>query len=126
MTRSDLMRRIRSRGNASTELAMARLLRRHGVTGWRRHAKVLGIRPDFVFRKTKIAVFVDGCFWHGCHEHVQLEKLSSRYWRDKILSNWYRDKKQNRILSQAGWKVKRIWEHDLRKGRENVDLSVIK
>src|SRR4029077_19949934 len=85
--RSDIMRRIKSTGNASTEIVVAKSLRAGHVTGWRRHAKVLGIRPDFVFRKSKIAVFVDGCFWHWCLLHCKLARLST-YWRNKIIGNY--------------------------------------
>jgi len=118
MTRGELMSRIRSRGNASTELAMMAVLRRRRVTGWRRHAKMLGIRPDFVFRKTKIAVFVDGCFWHGCVTHCRVDRLKP-YWQTKITMNTVRDRTQEILLRHNGWKVVRIWEHDLRKGGPN-------
>lgn len=125
MTRSALMNRIRSRGNASTKLAMAALFRRYGVAGWRRHIKVLGIRPDFVFKKTKIAVFIDGCFWHACFSHCHAERLQY-YWRTKVVNNWVRDIEQNKLLKSNGWHVIRVWEHDLRKGRENVDMQSFK
>ena len=61
--RSEVMSRIRSRGNRDTELALAKLFRRHGITGWRRNQHVFG-KPDFIFPKLHMAVFVDGCFWH--------------------------------------------------------------
>ena len=67
--RSEVMSRIRGRGNKDTELALAKLLRRHRITGWRRNQPVFG-KPDFVFPKLKLAVFVDGCFWHGCPKHA--------------------------------------------------------
>jgi DNA mismatch endonuclease (patch repair protein) len=120
VTRSELMRRIKSKGNASTELAMAAMLRRHGVTGWRRQTKVLGFRPDFVLRKARIAVFVDGCFWHGCPEHCRIRE-SLPYWRDKIGANRFRDAKQNIRLADGGWEVARVWEHEL-KGEPSDEL----
>ncbi len=64
LPRSELMSRIRARGNKKTELALVTLLRTNRITGWRRHQPLLG-RPDFIFRKRRLAVFVDGCFWHG-------------------------------------------------------------
>jgi DNA mismatch endonuclease (patch repair protein) len=66
--RSEVMSRIRGRGNKETELALAKLLRKHRITGWRRNQAVFG-KPDFVFRRQRLAVFVDGCFWHGCPIH---------------------------------------------------------
>jgi DNA mismatch endonuclease, patch repair protein len=107
------MSRIKSRGNASTELKFMRLLRRQHVTGWRRHLKVFGIRPDFVFKRIRTAVFIDGCFWHGCPTHCNVWTLEP-YWRDKIVKNGVRDVRQEIILHEAGWNVRRIWEHDLK------------
>ena len=113
MTRSELMARIRSKGNASTKLALARLFRRRGVTGWRRQQKIEGVSVDFVFRKSKIAVFVDGCFWHWCDDHCDINKLSPA-WQWKIRGNYIRDIRQNAKLQAAGWTVKRVWEHQLK------------
>jgi DNA mismatch endonuclease (patch repair protein) len=67
--RSAVMSLIRSRGNRATELSLIALMGEHGITGWRRNAPVYG-KPDFVFRGPKVAVFVDGCFWHGCPRHA--------------------------------------------------------
>ena len=66
--RSEVMSRVRSRGNRSTELRMISIFRAHGISGWRRNRPVFG-RPDFVFPVERVAVFVDGCFWHGCPWH---------------------------------------------------------
>ena len=63
--RSQVMAAIRSKGNKTTELRLASILRAHGISGWRRHQPLFG-KPDFVFRRERLAVFVDGCFWHGC------------------------------------------------------------
>ena len=129
--RSELMSRIRSRGNERTELTLARLLRRDGITGWRRHVSLkLGttkspsrqanprrrtsVRPDFVFRKERVVLFVDGCFWHGCPIHGTRPKDNRAFWRKKITANQTRDRRVHRALRQAGWKVLRIWEHSLR------------
>lgn len=125
MTRSELMSRIRSRGNKSTELALARLLRRGGVTGWRRQRRVGGISVDFAFPKARIAVFVDGCFWHACMAHCRASDLSE-YWQFKVLGNRARDIAQNARLGALGWKVVRVWEHDLKGGHDDVVLSVVR
>jgi len=133
------MARIRSRGNKDTELALARLLHAHGITGWRRQLQVriaergmrnrgLGrkpgnslrtshsalriftVRPDFVFRKQRTVIFVDGCFWHGCPRHATKPKQNAAFWRKKLAANRARDLRVNRRLRQAGWRVIRIWE----------------
>lgn len=110
--RSEIMRAVRSRGNRVTELVFVRLLRQHKIKGWRRHGALAG-NPDFVFRKQKLAVFVDGCFWHGCGKHCRMPKGNSSYWNLKIASNKARDRQVNRTLRHAGWQVVRIWEHEL-------------
>ncbi len=173
------MARIRSRGNAATEVALAKLFRRHKITGWRRHVKLrvtsdewqvkskrrtsprpspqknvsprqpspgfatlsrshgrgtqrgegenrasasspvtrhssLAVRPDFVFPKSRTAVFVDGCFWHGCPKHATQPKGNRAFWKKKFARNRARDRLVNRALRSANWQVLRIWEHTLR------------
>lgn len=110
--RSRNMAAIRSRGNATTEQRMAQILRSHHLTGWRRHAKLVG-HPDFIFPQHKVAIFVDGCFWHGCPRCYQLPKSNRPYWEQKILTNVARDRRSARQLRAAGWRVLRIWEHSL-------------
>jgi DNA mismatch endonuclease (patch repair protein) len=110
--RSDLMSRIRGRGNKKTELALATVLRRHGIKGWRRNQKLVG-KPDFVFREARVMVFVDGCFWHGCPTHGSLPSQNRVFWRRKLSGNRRRDELVGRILRRADWRVVRIWEHEL-------------
>lgn len=112
--RSAVMAAIPSRGNRATELRLASLLRERGITGWRRGVSLPG-KPDFVFRHEHIAVFVDGCFWHGCRWHCRMPKSRQTYWKPKISRNISRDRAINRVLWQAGWRVLRIWEHSLAK-----------
>ncbi len=107
------MATIRGRRNKTTELALVAIFRLHGKTGWRRHVDLPG-RPDFVFRRDKIAIFVDGCFWHGCPAHSRHVSASGRYWIEKIDRNRARDRRVCWILRADGWRVVRIWEHDLR------------
>src|SRR5690348_5409533 len=106
--RSDVMSRIRSRGNRETEQALASLLRKYRISGWRRHLSILG-RPDFVFRSERLVVFVDGCFWHGCPNCYRPPKTRKPYWSEKIVRNRARDRRVSRILKQQGWIVMRIW-----------------
>ncbi|MFL6521714.1 MAG: very short patch repair endonuclease [Chthoniobacterales bacterium] len=106
------MSRIRSKGNLRTEMRLVTLLRRSGITGWRRHHRVLG-NPDFVFRSQRIAIFVDGCFWHGCPRCKRIAKTNRRFWTEKIRRNRSRDRTNTARLRQKGWAVIRVWEHDL-------------
>jgi DNA mismatch endonuclease, patch repair protein len=115
--RSKVMSRICGRGNKDTELAMAKLLRRHGITGWRRNQPVFG-KPDFVFPKFKLAVFVDGCFWHGCPKHATKPANNRAFWQRKLAGNKKRDALVTRTLRRAGWRVLRVWEHELAKKNE--------
>jgi DNA mismatch endonuclease (patch repair protein) len=115
--RSQVMSCIRGRGNKTTELVLAKLLRQAGITGWRRHVVVFG-RPDFMFRKERLVVFVDGCFWHGCPKHGMAPKNNGVFWSKKLGGNKTRDRLVNRTLRKAGWRVVRIWEHDLPKRGE--------
>lgn len=131
--RSEVMSRIRGRGNKDTELALAKILRAHRITGWRRNQSVFG-KPDFVFQKIKLAIFVDGCFWHGCPKHCnpmkwlkkssmpanhppsprgRLRRTGRAFWQRKLSANKLRDRKVTRTLRRAGWRVLRIWEHEL-------------
>jgi len=140
--RSEVMSRIRGQGNKDTELALAHLLRANGFSGWRRHLLVratvdgsrlmvdrrkrntsprpspqrgegVRVRPDFVFSKLRVVVFVDGCFWHGCPKHATWPAHRAAWWRRKITGNKARDRRVNRTLRKAGWRVLRIWEHEL-------------
>jgi DNA mismatch endonuclease (patch repair protein) len=70
------------------------------------------IRPDIVFAGARIAVFVDGCYWHGCPEHHQPSRSNVSYWEAKIGGNRERDRRQDRLLAAAGWTVLRVWEHE--------------
>jgi DNA mismatch endonuclease, patch repair protein len=111
--RSEVMSLVRSTGNKSTELRLIALMRTAGITGWRRRQKLPG-SPDFVFRKRSLAVFVDGCFWHGCPKHATFPATRRAVWRKKFATNMARDRRVNRTLRTAGWRVLRIWEHDLK------------
>ena len=115
--RSQVMSRVRGRGNKSTEMRLAKLFRRHRITGWRRSQKVFG-KPDFIFRRARLAFFVDGCFWHGCPKHATKPKNNREFWRQKFLRNKNRDMLVTRTLRRAGWRVLRVWEHELARAHE--------
>lgn len=121
--RSEVMARIRSHGNATTEKRLAEVLRAARLSGWRRQIVIKrdgtrGVRPDFVFRRERVAVFVDGCYWHGCPVHGTRPKQNRRFWDAKIARNKERDAEVTRALRRAGWKVVRIWEHALKAGQD--------
>lgn len=103
------MSAIRSRGNATTELKMMRILRAQGLSGWRRHASILG-KPDFCWSNEKVALFVDGCFWHGCPRCRKIPRNYGSYWPARIATNKRRDEVVTKQLRREGWRVVRVWE----------------
>ncbi|MGH9473685.1 MAG: very short patch repair endonuclease [Terriglobales bacterium] len=107
------MASIRSSGNRTTEARFAALLRENRITGWRRRQPLPG-RPDFAFPGLKVAVFVDGCFWHGCPRCYRAPHANRGYWAAKVERNRARDGKTCRQLRARGWVVIRVWEHSLR------------
>ena len=115
--RSEIMSRVRGRGNKATELALVALLRRYGITGWRRHVNIFG-SPDFVFTKCRVAVFVDGCFWHGCAKHASHPMSNRAFWTAKLARNKARDLLVTRTLRKRGWRVLRVWQHELSRNNE--------
>lgn len=116
LSRSELMSRIRSQGNASTEFAFISLLKKAGLKGWRRNSSLPG-RPDFVWPILRIVVFVDGCFWHGhnCGKNNMQPKTNAKYWKEKIEGNRRRDRLVTGALRQKGYGVLRIWECEISK-----------
>lgn len=104
---------------------MIQLFRETGITGWRRRLPVHG-KPDFVFPRERVAVFVDGCFWHGCPRHCRMPHSKRAYWRAKIEHNKARDKKTNLFLRLTGWFVIRLWEHDLTVGKKSRKVQKLK
>ncbi len=110
--RSKIMAAIRSQGNKATELRLAHILRAFGLSGWRRHYPLSG-RPDFAFPRQRLAIFVDGCFWHGCPWHFRPPRVRPEYWLPKLARNRKRDRANSRSLERRGWTVLRLWEHQL-------------
>ncbi|MEI7728463.1 MAG: very short patch repair endonuclease [Verrucomicrobiota bacterium] len=110
--RSQVMAAIRSHGNKGTELKLIAIMRTHGITGWRRKQPLPG-KPDFIFGKARLAVFVDGCFWHGCRWHCRMPKSRVAFWKTKISRNISRDREVCILLRRRGWRLLRFWEHAL-------------
>lgn len=119
------MSRVCGHGNERTELALASLLRRSLLSGWRRNQTVFG-KPDFVYRQKRLAVFVDGCFWHGCPLHATQPVTNRVFWRKKLARNKARDRLVNRTLRKAGWRVLRIWQHELKRNNESRCVARIR
>lgn len=111
--RSRVMAAIRGKGNRGTELKLIAIFRAAGICGWRRGSKLPG-KPDFIFPTAKLAVFVDGCFWHGCAQHCRRPGSRQEYWRRKIERNIQRDLEVKKLLRARGWRCLRLWEHSLK------------
>lgn len=106
------MRMICSKGNKETEGRFVTILKQNHITGWRRHFQIVGT-PDFAFPQQHLAVFIDGCFWHGCPWHMRVPHSNQTYWRQKIAKNMSRDRKVRNYLKKQGWRVIRFWHHQL-------------
>ena len=115
--RSEVMSRVKGRENKATELAVVTFFRLHRIKGWRRHRMMFG-NPDFIFPCFKLAIFVDGCFWHGCPKHGTLPASNFAFWEKKLNRNKARDRLVNLTLRRRGWKVLRIWQHELTRMNE--------
>ena len=106
------MSRIRAR-NTQPELLLRKAISLAGIRGYRLHYRLPG-RPDVVFPKRKMAIFIDGCFWHKCPRCFTMPETNRKFWMKKINLNTRRDKVINAELRKKGWKVLRIWEHETR------------
>jgi DNA mismatch endonuclease (patch repair protein) len=107
--RSRIMASVHSKGNRSTEIALGRLLWASGLRGYRKQWPVKG-KPDFAWPGLKVAVFVDGCFWHGCTRCKYIPAANRAYWQNKIETNVRRDRRVAHSLRRQGWSVIRVKE----------------
>lgn len=122
--RSYNMSRIKSR-NTQPELSLRKNLFSKGFRGYRINLKIKG-KPDLVFNKQKVAIFVDGCFWHKCPKCFIFPDTNNKFWSNKIKENIKRDKKINEELISDGWKVLRFWEHQIKKDINECTLIINK
>lgn len=111
--RSEIMRKVKSNHNKSTELKLIQYFKENRICGWRRNFKLYG-KPDFVFPKQRLAIFVDGCFWHGHNCRNTKPKDNAGYWESKINRNKNRDVQVTETLTNKNWTVIRIWECELK------------
>ncbi len=117
------MREVKSNNNKSTEYRLIEVFKSNGITGWKRNYKVKG-HPDFVFLDRKIAIFVDGCFWHGHDCRNTRPADNADYWNIKRQRNIEHDKEVTEAFEKRGWTVIRIWECELKK--KNAELLDVK
>lgn len=107
------MKAVKGKGNKSTEVRFRAMLVRARFRGWKVHPKGLVGKPDFFFPEQHLAVFVDGCFWHGCPRCGHVPKANNPYWKAKIEGNQRRDRGHDLLLQEQGIRVLRVWEHEL-------------
>lgn len=110
LTRSELMSRVGAKHSAA-ERSFRSALHSEGLR-FRLHRRVEGIAVDIVLPGPRVAIFIDGCFWHGCPEHATYPKTNQGYWLPKLMENRERDQRQTQRIEDAGWRVFRVWEHD--------------
>lgn len=123
-TRSEVMKQVKSKGNKSTELKLISIFKDNNIKGWRRGYKAKG-HPDFVFLPARIAVFTDGCFWHG-HDCRNTKPSSNKeYWDKKIGRNMERDREITELYQSRGWTVIRIWECEIKNKTLDEKLNII-
>ena len=123
LTRSEIMKRVKNK-DSKAELALRSALHTEGLR-FRLHRRVEGITVDIVFPGPKVAVFVDGCFWHGCPKHATYPKTNQNYWLPKLAENKERDERQTKCLQESGWKVIRVWEHDCSPPADRVVVRIM-
>lgn len=123
LSRSEQMARIRGR-DTTPELAVRRGLWAAGVR-YRLHQRTVGGRADLVVPAHRFALFIDGCFWHGCPEHYVRPRSRNTFWDAKLAENVARDRRQTLALEAGGWRVLRVWEHDVREAPDYVVQRVL-
>lgn len=117
--RSKFMAAVKGRGNLTTEVSFRLALVRARLSGWKVQPRGLPGNPDFFFPDSQIAIFVDGCFWHGCPDCGHIPKINRPFWQAKLLRNQERDQEKNRDLRAHGVSVLRFWEHELQQDLSN-------
>jgi len=105
------------------EVKLRKYIYSKGIRGYRKSSDLPG-KPDIIFNKYKLAIFVDGCFWHRCPKCFKEPDTNKSFWKEKISGNVNRDKKINRLLSNKGWKILRFWEHELNNNLNKCYLNL--
>lgn len=124
--RSKAMRAVKARGTKPEKIVFS-MLAGLGIRGWKKNAGSVKGKPDVVFPRERLAVFIDGCFWHGCPKCKKpLPQTNMHYWMQKIEKNVQRFRTISRLLRVEGWHVVRIWEHEFKTttGREKAKATI--
>lgn len=111
--RSEIMSKVRSK-DSKIEIEFRKKLWGAGFRYRKNSGKYFG-KPDVVLPKYNTVIFIDSCFWHGCEKHGSMPQTREKFWRVKIKRNKERDKEVNKYYRKAGWKIMRVWEHDIKK-----------
>ena len=117
------MSRIRG-CDTGPEMILRREIRRHGKGGYRIHPKGVVGSPDIAFLRQRVAIFVDGCFWHRCPKCYRSPTSNVEFWSSKAVRNVERDRRVDSSLAAAGWTVLRVWEHEIRESPETAYTKV--
>lgn len=110
--------------DTAPEIVIRRLLYSNGIRGYRIHYPLPG-KPDIVFIRKRLIVFIDGCFWHKCPECFTIPQTRTEFWLDKLNKNVERDRKVNKKLTDDGWNVLRFWEHEVRENPEEIVRKIL-
>ncbi len=120
--RSEIMGTVRNK-DTKMEIAFRKAIWRKGFRYSKNSSKYFG-KPDIVLKKYKTVIFLDSCFWHGCKKHCQIPIARKKYWTEKIERNKQRDKEVNSYYKKVGWKIIRVWEHDIKRNLEKIIKSI--
>lgn len=123
--RSEIMSRIKSK-DSKIETLFRKELWKKGFRYSKNSSKYFG-KPDIVLLKYKTVILIDSCFWHGCKKHCRIPTTRKKYWIEKIERNKKRDKEVSKYYKKQGWKILRVWEHEIKKRSEEITklLSII-
>ncbi|MFA6096032.1 MAG: very short patch repair endonuclease [Candidatus Paceibacterota bacterium] len=120
--RSEIMSKVRSK-DSKLEIEFRKKLWKVGFRYCKNSSKYFG-KPDLVLSKYKAVIFVDSCFWHGCKRHGSMPNTRKRFWQLKLARNVERDREVTKYYKKIGWKIFRIWEHQLKNGQKIIDRII--
>lgn len=122
--RSEIMSKVRNK-DSKIEIEFRKKIWKAGFRYRKNSIKYFG-KPDIVLKKYKTVIFIDSCFWHGCKRHGSIPIIRNKFWKQKLARNIERDKEVTKYYRKLGWKVFRIWEHDLKKYPDKEIKRIIK